>query len=109
MHAAASVWILGHQEHIHASRMAIYEAMWFNDSPNHLKLIAVDRHIYVASESCRGRINLIHMQIGCETADHSDWNTRFFKQGRESCRNVNNLVHSALEYSVGEHGLYLKF
>jgi len=49
------------------------------------------------------------MQIGCETADHSDWNTRFFKQGRESCRNVNNLVHSALEYSVGEHGLYLKF
>jgi len=109
MHAAASVRILGHQKHIHASRMAIYEAVWFNDGPNRLQLVTVNRHIYVASESCRGRINLINMQIGCKTADHSDWYTRLFEQSRESCRDVNNLVHSALEYSVGEHGLYLKF
>ena len=49
------------------------------------------------------------MQIGRETADHSDWNSRFLEQSCESCRNVNNLVHGALEYSVGEHGLYLEF
>ena len=52
MYAAASVWVLSHQKHIHASRMAIFEAVWFNDSPNRLKLVTVDRHVYVAGESC---------------------------------------------------------
>jgi hypothetical protein len=88
--------------------MSVSEAVRFDGGPNRLQPVTVNRHIYIPGKSGGRRVNLIYMQVGREAPDNTNWNARFLEDRREARRNVNNLLHGTLEYSVGEHGLYLK-
>jgi hypothetical protein len=72
------------------------------------KSFLMNGHIHVLGQSSGHRVHGIDVQKNREVAYDAVGDAGGVECRGKSLRDIEDLVHCVLEYSVGEHGLYLK-